>query len=106
MKFPSDLVADSNDKNHFLNKLLSTKLQVSRLCKAFANNSSANIKSLKSQLHKIGESGGFLGRMLGPLLKTGLHLIIITVIKAKGFITIRTNRSSIRTNADIQKVYF
>ena len=29
----------------------------------------------KSQFHKIGESGGLLGRLLGPLLKTGLCLI-------------------------------
>ena len=27
------------------------------------------------QLHKIGPSGGFLGRLLGPLLKTGLSLM-------------------------------
>ena len=26
-------------------------------------------------MHKIGQSGGFLGRLLGPLLKTGLLLI-------------------------------
>ena len=26
-------------------------------------------------MHKIGQSGGFLGRFLGPLLKTGLPLI-------------------------------
>ena len=26
-------------------------------------------------MHKIGQSRGFLGRLLGPLLKTGLHLI-------------------------------
>ena len=26
-------------------------------------------------MHKIGQSGGFLGRILGPLLKTGLPLI-------------------------------
>ena len=29
----------------------------------------------KTQLHKIGQPGGFLGRLLGPLLKTGLPLI-------------------------------
>ena len=29
----------------------------------------------KTQLHKIGQSGGFLCRLLGPLLKTGLPLI-------------------------------
>ena len=26
-------------------------------------------------MHNIGQSGGFLGRLLGPLLKTGLPLI-------------------------------
>ena len=43
-----------------------------RLRKVFANNSSANIKLSKTQLHKIGQSGGFLCRHLKPLLKTGL----------------------------------
>ena len=34
------------------------------------------IQNIKNQLHKIGKSGGFLGRLLGgPLLKTGLSLI-------------------------------
>ena len=46
-------------------------MQVSRLCKAFSYNSSANIKLSKTKLHKIGQSGGFLG----PLLKAGLPLI-------------------------------
>ena len=46
-----------------------------RLCKAFVNNFPANVKLSKTQLHKIGQSGGFLGRILGPLLKTGLLLI-------------------------------
>ena len=55
--------------------MLLTNTQVSKLRKAFANNSSANIKLSKTQLHKIGQSGGFLGRPLGPLLKTGLPLI-------------------------------
>ena len=43
-----------------------------RLRKVFANNSSANLKLSKTQLHKIGQSGGFLCRHLKPLLKTGL----------------------------------
>ena len=41
----------------------------------FANGSSAIIKLSKSQLHKIGQSGGFLNRPIGPLLKSGLPLI-------------------------------
>ena len=46
-----------------------------RLRKVFANGSPTNIKLSKIQLHKIGQSGGFLGRRLGPLLKTGLPLV-------------------------------
>ena len=55
--------------------MLLTNIQVSRLRKAFTNDSSANIKLSKTHLYKIGQSGGFLGRLLGPLLKTGLPLI-------------------------------
>ena len=55
--------------------MLLTNTQVSKLRKAFANSSSANVILSKTQLHKIGQSGGFLGRPLGPLLKTGLPLI-------------------------------
>ena len=60
-------------------KLLKTQLvpdtQVSRTRKAFANNSAANIKLLKFWLSKIVQLGGFLGRLLGALLKAGLHLM-------------------------------
>ena len=47
LKLSSNVVGDSNDD---------------------ANNSSANIKLSKTQLHEIGQSGGFLGRILRLLL--------------------------------------
>ena len=72
LKIWSRVIGDSSDKNNFPHKLLLTNRQVSRLCKAFANNYSANIKLTKTQLHKIGQPKGFLGRLLGPLSKTGL----------------------------------
>ena len=52
-----------------------TNTQFSKLRKAFANNFSANIKLLKTQLHKIVQSRRFSGRLLRPLLKTRLPLI-------------------------------
>ena len=55
--------------------MLLTNKQVSKIRKAFENNSSTNIKLSKTQLHKIRQSGGFLGRWLGPLLKNELPLI-------------------------------
>ena len=36
---------------------------------------STDLKLSKAQISKILQSGGFLGRLLGPLLKTGLPLI-------------------------------
>ena len=56
-------------------KLLLTNTKVSKFGKAFANSSSGNIKLSKTQLHKIGQSGRFLGRLLGALLKTSLSLM-------------------------------
>ena len=52
-----------------------TNAQVSRLHKAFANNSLANTKLSKIQLHKTGQSAGVLGRLLGKLLKISKPLM-------------------------------
>ena len=65
LKLSSNVIGNSNDKNSFPHKLLLTNKNVSKLCKAFANNSSANMKSSNTQLHKIGQSRGFLDRLLG-----------------------------------------
>ena len=64
-----------NNENDFPHQLLLTDRQVSSLRKSFASNSSTDIKLSKTQLSKIIKSGGFLSRLLGPLLKTGLPLI-------------------------------
>ena len=44
LKISSNIAGDSNDENNLPHKLLLTNTQVSKLHKAFANNSSANIK--------------------------------------------------------------
>ena len=75
LKISPNVVGDCNNENDLPHKLLLTNTQVSKLRKVFANGLSANIKLSKTQLHKIGQSRGFLGRLLGPLLKTGLPLI-------------------------------
>ena len=59
--------------------MLLTNAQVSKLPKSFANNSSANIKLSKTQLHKIGQIAGYLDRLLGSLQKTGLPLMKIEI---------------------------
>ena len=70
-----NMIGDSNDKGNFPHELLLTNRQVSSIRKAFANNSSVDIKFSKAQLSKMIQSGGFLSKLLGPLLKTGLSLI-------------------------------
>ena len=75
IRLSSNMIGDSNDESNFPHKLLLTDGEVSSLRKAFANHSSTDIKFLKTQLLKIIQSRGFLGKLLGPLLKTGLSLI-------------------------------
>ena len=77
LNLSSNVVGDSNDETNFPHKLLLTNTQVSRVCKAFANNSSASIKLLKTQLSKIEQLGGFLDRSLELLLGVGFPLIKI-----------------------------
>ena len=57
-----------DNESNFPHKLLLTNRQV-------ANSLSADIKLSKTQLSKMIKSGGFLGRLLGPLPKIGLPLI-------------------------------
>ena len=73
IRLSSNMICDN--ETNFPHKLLLTNRQVSNLCKAFVNHSSTDIKLSKTQLSKMIQSGGFLGRLLGPLLKTGLPLI-------------------------------
>ena len=73
LRLSSNMTGD--DETNFPHKLLLINWQVANLCKSFASHSSTNIKLSKTQLSKIIPSGGFLGRLLGPLLKTELPLI-------------------------------
>ena len=54
----SNVIGNSDGEYSFLHKLLLINTHVSRLRKAFGNCSSANIKLLKTQLHKMGQFRG------------------------------------------------
>ena len=75
MRLSSNMIDNSDDETNFPHKLLVTNRQVTNLRKSFANNSSTDIKLSKTQVSKMVQSGGFLGRLLGPLLKAGLPLM-------------------------------
>ena len=69
------MIGNSDDETNFPQKLILTNRQVANPRKVFVNNSSTDIKLSKTELSKMIQSGGFLGRPLHPLLKTGLPLI-------------------------------
>ena len=75
LRISSNTVGNSNDNINFPHELLLTNRQVANIRKAYANHSSTDIKLSKTQLSKMIQSGGFLGKFLGPLLKTGLPLM-------------------------------
>ena len=75
LRLLSNMIGNSGDSTNFPHELLLTNRQVVNIRKAFAKNTSTYIKLSKTQLSKMILSGGFLGKLLGPLLKAGLPLI-------------------------------
>ena len=75
LRLSPNMIGNSDDKINFPHELFLTSRQVANLRKVFANNSSSDIKLPKTQLSKVIQSGGFLRRRLGQLIKTGLPLM-------------------------------
>ena len=59
-------------------------------------------------MHKIGQSGGFLGRLFGPLLKTGLPLIgnVLKQLVKSVLIPLGWTAAASATDAAIHKKMF
>ena len=81
LRLSSNMIENSDDETNFPHKLFLTNRQVANLRKTFANHTSTDIKLSKTQLSKTIQSEGILGKLLGPLIRTGLPLIK-SVIKA------------------------
>ena len=105
IRLSPNMIGDSNDKTNFSHELLLTYRQVSSIHEAFSNNSSVDIKFSKTQLSKMIQSGGFLGKLLGPLLKTGLPLIqnVITPLAKSALIPLGLTASASAADAGIHK---
>ena len=73
------------NRNNLSHELSLTTRQTTKLRNAIENNMSTDIKLSKAQISKIIKSGGFLGKILGSLLKTGLPLLK-SVIKPLGLL--------------------
>ena len=104
LKLSSNVVGDTIDETNFSHKLLLTNTQVLKIPKAFAINSSANIKLLQAQFSKIGQSVGFLGRLL---LKTDLPLTqnVLKPLAKRVLIPIGLTIAESATDAAIPKIF-
>ena len=78
LRISSNRVGNSNDNTNFPHELLLTNKQVANIRKAFAKNTSTDIKLSKTQLSRMIQSGGILGILLGklagPLMKVVMPL--------------------------------
>ena len=78
LRISSNLINNLSDNTNFRHKLLLTNRQVANIRKAFAKNTSTDIKLSKTQLSKMIQSGGFLrnslGKLAGPLMKVAMPL--------------------------------
>ena len=75
MRLSPNMIGNSDGETNFPHQLLLTKGQVANLRKTFAKNLLTDIMLSTAQLSKTIDSGGFLGKLLGPLLKTGVPLM-------------------------------
>ena len=94
-----------NNETYFPHELLWKDRQVLSLRKSFANHSSADIKLSKTHLSKMIQSGGFVSRLLGSLLKTGLPLRknVIKPLAKSVLIHLGLSAAVSATNAEINK---
>ena len=97
-------MTDDNETT-FSHKILLTNRQVSNLCKAFVNYLSKDIRLSKTQLSKMIQSWGFIGRLLGPLLKKGLSIIknVIKLLAKSLLIPLGLTASASAADAEIHK---
>ena len=95
------------DGDNLPHELLLTTRQKTKIRNAFNNNTSTDIKLSKAQINKIIQSGGFLGRLLGPLLKTGLPLIknVIKPLAKSVLIPLGLTAAASAADAGIHKKY-
>ena len=85
----------------FPHKSLLTNRQVANFRKAFANYLSADVTLSKTQLSTIIQSAGFLCRLLGPLLKTGLPLIKNVIKPLAKSVLIPLGLTAVASAADV-----
>ena len=93
------MIGNSDVETNFPHKSFLTNRQVANRCRAFANHTLTDIKLSKTQLSNI-QSGGFLGRLLGPLLKTELPLMKSVIQPSAKSVLIPLGLTAVASAAD------
>ena len=109
LKLSSNVVGGSNDENKFSHKFLLINSQVSKLHKTFAIvYQLIYVKLSKTHLHKIEQSRRFSGRLLKPLLKTGLPLMktVLKPLAKRVLIPLGLTAAASATDAAVHKKMF
>ena len=101
------MIGNSDDGTNFPHKLLLTNRQEANLRKAYENHLSTDINLSKTHLSKMIQSGGVIGRLLVPLLKTGLPLIknVIKPLAKSILIPLGLTAAASAADAGIHKKY-
>ena len=91
--------------NNLSHELLLTTRQKTKLRNTIGSNMSTDIKLFRAPTSKIIQSGGFLRKLLGPLLKTKLPLIknIIKPLAKSVLIPLGLTAAASAADAGIQK---
>ena len=90
--------------NNLPHELLLTTRQKTKIRNAFTNNRSIDLKLSKAQVFLI-QSSGLLGKLLGPLLKSGLPLIknVIKPLAKSVLISLGLTAAALAADAGIHK---
>ena len=105
LRLSSNMIGNSDDQTNFPNILMLTNRQVTNLRKVFGNYLSTDNNLSKTQLSKMIKLGAFLGRLLAPLLKTGLPLMksVIQPLAKSGLIPLGLTAAASAADAGIHR---
>ena len=99
LRLSADMIG--TDKNNFPHNFLLTNRQVASHCKDFSVKSSKDITLSKTQLSNIIHSGGFLGKLLGQLMKINLLLMKNVLKPLEKSVLIPLRLTAIASGADV-----
>ena len=105
LRLSSNKIGSSDDKTNFPHELFLTNRQILNLLKAFGKHTSTDIELSKIQLSKMIQSGGFLGGLLAPLLRTVLPLMksVIKPLAKSDLVPLGLTAAASAADAGIQK---